>query len=189
MIIAGIDYSLSCPGICVYDSKLGDFKLTNTYCYFRSNIQRFNKFSKDKIFGENHNPWKIEQYRYDDIATWALEILVDKHKVEKAFLEGYSYGSTGKVFHIAENTGILKDRMWDEEVEFEIVPPTTIKKFATGKGNASKEKMYETFMKENPSFDLRASLTPRSSNVISPVSDIVDAYFITKYGLSVLGCS
>ena len=111
-------------------------------------------------------------------------ILLRKHNVDKVFLEGYSYGSTGKVFHIAENTGVLKYLMWDEELNFEIIPPTVIKKFATGKGNANKEKMYEAFCTENPNLDLRSQLTPRSSNVISPVSDIVDAYFIAKYGIS-----
>jgi hypothetical protein len=89
-----------------------------------------------------------------------------------------------KVFHIAENTAILKYNLWDAQIEFDIIPPTVIKKFATGKGNANKEKMYEAFVNENPGVDLRSWLTPRSSNVISPVSDIVDAYFIAKYGLS-----
>ena len=101
-------------------------------------------------------------------------------------MEGYSYGSTGKVFHIAENTAVLKYLMWDEELEFEVVPPTVIKKFATGKGNANKEKMYEAFCDENKDSSLREWLTPRSSNVISPVNDIVDSYYILKYGLSLI---
>ena len=79
---------------------------------------------------------------------------------------------------------VLKYLMWSEELEFEVVPPTVIKKFATGKGNANKEKMYEAFCTENPKMDLRSQLTPRSSNVISPGNDIVDAYFIAKYGFS-----
>ena len=73
-----------------------------------------------------------------------------------------------------------------EEIEFDIVPPTVIKKFATGKGNANKEKMYEAFDVENPGVDIRSWLTPRSTNTISPVSDVVDAYFIVKYGLNSL---
>ena len=113
-----------------------------------------------------------------------LTILTNIHQVDKVLLEGYSYGSTGKVFHIAENTAILKYNLWDEQIPFSIIPPTVIKKFATGKGNANKEKMYEEFVKENPGVDLRSDLTPRSSNVISPVNDIVDAYFIAKFGLN-----
>ena len=184
MIIAGIDYSLTCPGICVYDSDDGKFSFQNTHNYFRSNLQRFEMFNENRVCGENHGPWKTDEDRYDDIANWALQILISKHSVDKIFIEGYSYGSSGKVFHIAENTAILKNYLWDEGLEFEIVPPTVIKKFASGKGNANKELMYESFENENPETDLRSWLTPRSSNTISPVSDIVDAYFIAKYGLT-----
>ena len=42
--------------------------------------------------------------------------------------------------------------------------------------------MYEAFIEENPNDVLREWLTPRARNVISPVSDIVDAYWIMKYG-------
>ncbi len=47
-------------------------------------------------------------------------------------LEGYSFGSKGKVFHIAENTGILKYKIHNMGVPLEVIPPTTVKKFATG---------------------------------------------------------
>ena len=185
MIIAGIDYSLSCPAICTYDTKEGKFSFKTTNHYFRSNLKKYDKFYDNNIWGENHGQWKTDEDRYDDIANWALSILVSpSQRVDKVILEGYSYGSTGKVFHIAENTAILKYNLWDDEIEFDIIPPTVIKKFATGKGNANKEKMYESFVEENPGVDLRSELTPRSSNVISPVNDIVDAYFLAKYGLS-----
>jgi len=183
MIVAGIDYSLSCPAICVYDSSEGEFNFKNSHFYFRSNLARFDKFKKENVHGENHKTYDCDMDRYDDIADWALSIMVDKG-VKKAFLEGYSYGSTGRVFHIAENTAILKYNLWDSKIIVDIVPPTTIKKFATGKGNSNKQKMHDSFVEENPSADLCSFLTPRSSNIISPVSDIVDAYFITKYGLS-----
>ena len=123
--------------------------------------------------------------RYDDIGNWAISIL-DDHGVKKAFLEGYSFGSTGRVFNIAENTAILKYNLWDRYIDTTIVPPTTIKKYATGKGNANKEKMYEAFCNENSKTQLKEMLTPRAARVISPVSDIVDAYYIVKYGLSTL---
>lgn len=185
MIVAGIDYSLSCPAICVHDTQKGKFSFETTYHYFRSNLKKYDKFHEGRLWGENHGQWKTDEDRYDDIATWALDMLMSVHKVDMVYIEGYSYGSTGKVFHIAENTAVLKYNLWDAKLDFEIVPPTVIKKYATGKGNANKEKMYEAFVNENPNVDLRSDLTPRSSNVISPVSDVVDAYFIAKYGLSI----
>ena len=120
--------------------------------------------------------------RFDDIAYCALDVMME-YKVEKAFLEGYSFGSTGRVFNIAENTAILKYNMWYNYIDYEIVAPTTVKKFATGSGNATKEKMYEAFVEENPRRDIKSILTPRSSNIISPLNDVVDSYFILKCGI------
>jgi crossover junction endodeoxyribonuclease RuvC len=82
--------------------------------------------------------YNSDEDRYDDISNWAINI-TQKHDVDNVILEGYSYGSTGKVFNIAENTAILKYNLWDSRIPFLIVPPTTIKKFATGKGNANKQ--------------------------------------------------
>ena len=64
-------------------------------------------------------------------------------------IEDYSYGSTGRVFHIAENLGLLKYKLkmecgWD----YTLLPPSVIKKFATDKGNANKELMLEAFEKD-----------------------------------------
>ena len=181
-VLAGIDYSMTSPALCVFDTEKGRYCFENVDVYFRSNLARFELFKEGNVNGENHKPFKCDMDRYDDISDWAVSIL-DGAGVEKVFLEGYSFGSTGKVFHIAENTAILKYNLWDLNIDIEILAPTTVKKFATGSGRASKENMYEKFCEENPSVGLRESLTPRSSNVINPVNDIVDAYYILKYGL------
>ena len=64
------------------------------------------------------------------------------------------------------------------------MPSAAIKKFATGKGNANKELMYDAFVDEllTPK-DLKEQLTPRAKKVISPINDIVDSYFIAKAGV------
>ena len=85
---------------------------------------------------------------------------------------------------IAENTGLLKHKMWKNKIPFKSFPPTVIKKFATGKGNANKEVMYEAFVDEllTPT-DLKERLTPKATKVRNPISDLVDAYFIAKCGV------
>jgi hypothetical protein len=183
LISAGIDYSLTCPAICTYDPKAGDFCFENVKLYFRSNLTRFKTFKEGNLSGCNHGPWKNEISRYDDISNWAMDVLVGDF-VDEVFLEGYAFGATGRVFNIAENTAILKYNIWDEHIECDVIAPKQIKKYATGSGNASKEDMYEAFCKEAPGVvDLRSILTPRSSGVISPLSDVVDSYFILKYGI------
>jgi len=73
------------------------------------------------------------------LSRWAREI-IHEHSVTKVFMEGYAFGATGRVFQIAENTGSLKYQLWKEGLGYDVYPPSMIKKFATGKGNANKEK-------------------------------------------------
>jgi len=181
-VLAGIDYSLTSPAICVYDTEKGDFSYQNTEMYFRSNLARFDSFSEGNLHGSNHGPWQSEMDRYDDISSWALRVLT-KHQVTQVYLEGYSFGSTGRVFNIAENTSILKYKLWNSLIHCDVVAPTTIKKFATGSGRASKEDMYNQFCNENQKMYLKDTLNPRSNKIISPLNDIIDAYYILKHGI------
>ena len=121
--------------------------------------------------------------RYDFISDWAMDILIS-HEVEEVFLEDYSYGSTGKVFHIAENCGLLKYKMWQADIKVTLVAPTQIKKFATGKGNAKKELMYQSFFDET-SRNLIEEFSQKSEKIGNPISDVVDSYFICKYSTSI----
>jgi hypothetical protein len=94
-------------------------------------------------------------------------------------LEGYAYSASGRVFHIAENTGILKYKLYHLGVPVTIIPPTEVKKFASGKGNADKTQMYDAFVWET-GMHLKAVLAPNRKEIGSPVSDIVDSYYICK---------
>ncbi len=96
-------------------------------------------------------------------------------------MEGFSLGSQGKVFSIAENTAILKSKLYDAGYRVEIYPPTVIKKFATGKGNASKQMMKEVFF-ENEKESL-TDLKEVSHYKESPFTDLIDAYYVLKYGI------
>ena len=95
-------------------------------------------------------------------------------------MEDYAFAATGRVFHIAENTGVLKYKIYNSGVPLEVVPPTTVKKFATGKGNSDKDQMHQAFMIET-GMDLKWKITPDKTNVGNPVSDIIDSYYICKY--------
>ena len=63
-------------------------------------------------------------------------------------------GSRGKVFNLAENTGLLKHKLWKHNIEVILQSPSSIKKFATTKGNANKNVMLkETYKKWGVDFD------------------------------------
>jgi Holliday junction resolvasome RuvABC endonuclease subunit len=59
------------------------------------------------------------------------------------------------------------------------VVPSVVKKGATGKGNADKDKMYEAFVKDTK-IDLKKLFD--TEKVGNPISDIVDSYYIQKVG-------
>jgi len=177
MIYAGIDYSLTSPAITVYDDAKS-FMWDNCYSYFLSDIKKTHGVYQN-VVGTPLPLYNSSQERYDSIARWVLDIL-RSHCVDRVFIEDYSYGSTGRVFHIAENAGVLKQQMWMSEYKFDTIAPTVIKKHATGKGNASKNLMEDAFVRETL-VDLRAALnlTEKQSN---PISDIIDSYYIVKTG-------
>ena len=178
--IAGIDYSLTSPSICVYEGEVEKIKFDSCKIYFLSNTKKFSDYTYKNLDGqENLSNFATPEERYDFISDWAMDILIS-HEVEEVFLEDYSYGSTGKVFHIAENCGLLKYKMWQSDIKFTLVAPTVIKKFASGKGNAPKEKMYESFLFETKR-NLQEEFQIKSDKIGNPISDVVDSYFICKY--------
>ena len=175
MIIAGIDYSLTSPAICVLNGK--KWKWENLTFHFLTDKPTKAKTFLDTIHGQRLSEWSADEERYCSIADWAREIVLD---CEEVSLEGYSYGSKGKVFHIAENTGVLKYKLYQMSIPTGVVSPTHVKKLATGKGNANKQAMHDAFFAET-GMNLKGLMTPDKKEISSPVTDIVDSYYICKY--------
>ena len=178
MILSGIDYSLCGPAICVYvsEDKTEAFDFNRCNFYFLTKTNKYAKTFGNNIRGERLTDWNHDCERYRSIADWACEKVVGSDMIG---LEGYSMGSKGRVFHIAENTGVLKYKLWEEAYPVEIYAPTEVKKFATGKGNADKKSMYLSFRKET-GIDINQLVSSDKNTISSPVTDIVDAYFICK---------
>ena len=185
----GIDYSLSSPGVCVNTSE-GEFKYEDCSFYYLTHTKKYDSTFKEKIaFGQSmveykgtqHKLYTSEPERYNNIADWVIDIInsyVFWQEQPIIQIEDYSYGSTGRVFHIAENLGLLKYKLkmecgWD----YTLLPPSVIKKFATDKGNANKELMLEAFEKDT-GVNLEVLFDTKSK---SPITDVADAYFICKY--------
>ena len=190
----GIDYSLSCPGLCINTSE-EEFRYEDCKFYYLTNTKKYEGTFKEKMafgtsaveyIGTPHRPYSSEPERYNNIANWAIDIIklygdatTGMNRITPTIqIEDYSFGSTGRVFHIAENLGLLKYKLkiecgWD----YTLIAPSVIKKFATDKGNANKELMLGAFQ-EDTGVNLEVLL---DSSVKSPITDIADAYFICKY--------
>lgn len=183
MNIAGIDYSLTSPSVVIHNGEEWSHKNCKYYYLVKSD-----KYLVDNDFlkGSMYPTYSSEYERYQKLATWVLKIVLD-NGVEKCYIEDYAFGATGRVFHIAENTGLMKYSLWNMGINFETYAPTTIKKYATGKGNAKKENMYDFWLTDTQ-INLRDMLNIKSEKMWNPVSDIVDAYYIAKMGFEKGNC-
>jgi len=181
--LIGIDYSLSCPALCIQEKNNTEFVQSKIH-YLIDNKKMTGVFKN--IIGHFHMDYKSPEQRYEQITFWTLKQMGKISDIEKVFIEDYSFGSKGKTFNIAENAGLLKYQLYKLGISFCTIPPTTIKKHFTGKGNADKNKMEETFINQT-GIDLYKLLgKDRGKNVVSPISDIVDSYALVKYGQNII---
>tara|TARA_Y100001972_G_C7633047_1_gene317789 strand:+ start:894 stop:1463 length:570 start_codon:yes stop_codon:yes gene_type:complete len=173
----GIDYSLSCPSMCIETENAEDF-------HYLTDKKKYEGIFRPNITGTLHKGYLTAQERYENIADWVIDTIKSyypEHIAKITYplinLEDYSFASKGKTFHIAENMGLLKYKFYKSDIPFQLIAPSSIKKFATGKGNANKEMMIDAF-KEKAGIDL---LTELDCGYNSPASDVADSYFICKY--------
>lgn len=185
MITVGIDPSINSTGICVNEHGTnGKQKIKfyiirpNTLTKREQGIKLSNfKFllydkasSRDK---HENEVCKTRNFLYitDHIKT-VLKSAVRKVGATnvKVYMEGISYGSlqTLSVFDLAGLNYLIRQACELLNIEYVIVPPSEAKKHATGKGNASKELISNTFL----------ALYPKMS-VLKKVDDIADAYFMS----------
>jgi hypothetical protein len=180
----GIDYSISSPGITI-------LKDTNILTPHNCNHYFFNGLKKLTYANivSNVHEFKYPEYttqisKFSALSSKVMEFLKELDPKETLVaIEGYATGARGKVFHIGENTGILKAKL--HEAGFSIVPeeltsPKTIKKFTTGSGNAKKGDMYQSYLKDGGN-DIKLMLQPKKDIEKSFVADIIDSYYLCKF--------
>jgi len=179
MAIAGIDYSLCGPCICIFEGTPKDlFGLNKCSFYFLTDTKKLATVYDGYIFGELFDNYNHECQRYETISDWAVDHVLGCTDIA---VEGYAYGASGRaIFQIAENCGLLKYKLYQAGKPVEIVTPSAVKKWGSGKGNASKEMMVDAFENQT-GVDLMRLVTPDKKSVGNPVSDIADSYFICSY--------
>ena len=178
LMIIGIDFSLTCPSMCfhyIYPEK--EWSHHNCAWIFVNDTKKYNLEIEDPgITGISYPDWKTPEERFDKI-TDILTSHIPTNSV--VYLEGYSFASKGLIFDIAECTGLFKHKLYKNNIPVITVPPTTNKKFATKKGNADKILMYESFIQET-NINMEGVMNSRKDK--NPISDIVDSYYLCKYG-------
>lgn len=182
MIIAGIDYSLNCPSICIYDTLLGPLCHNTSIYYINQSNVTIKETSRRHLEASNwinvnismHYEFKDCIGRFQALADWSSSIIV-LHNVDLVILEDYAMGAKGLIFNIAEATGILKQHLYLLNKKFITVSPSKSKKSFTGKGNSNKEAMIHEYNSKY-NVDIAELLGFKKEFTSSPISDIVDSH-------------
>lgn len=118
MPILGIDQSLRAPGVCLLSDEGEVLRLFTIDPARRRDAERL-AYIRDTV-----------RELYDEGVWFVAQ-------------EGYSYNSTSQHFALGEVGGALKLVAHDLRVPCLVVPPATLKKFATGDPQAKKDAMLE----------------------------------------------
>lgn len=189
MVTIGLDLSINSTGVCIYDtSRLQSFyyiispKFTkkasangNAHLaliqYEKTTVDSKLDYSvKEEL--KTYNIYNIVQYIKYILRTWKPDVVT---------IEGVSFGSTGSAALIDLSGLNYMVRMACIEAEVPnvfIVSPTQNKKFATGNGSAEKDVMISAWQK------LEKHMIGVEQYI--KVDDIADAYFMARYGESLL---
>lgn len=116
--------------------------------------------------------------RLSIISNKIIDIICEK-LVDVVIIEGYSFASRNSQAHsIGELGGSVRMRLWERGIPYIEIPPTCRAKFATGKGNASKNEVI-------------SSVSAKTGIVWagSGADDMCDAWVLEQMGLDFLGKS
>ena len=196
-VFIGIDPSLNSTGLCFLyydgDKKIKEYfaitkpeKLTkkektaqDEYLFFDYHLYK----KKDlKNIEDNNVKELLKTSNYLHNAYQIREIIKQNtHRDDHVYFvqESISYGSSMRTKSVFDLAGLnyvlrfilidLQTRFYDYTAKMAFIPPTQIKKFASGSGNCNKETMVNAFKILYPDFNL-----PK-------IDDICDAYYMALY--------
>ena len=116
----------------------------------------------------------IPYHHRGSVIIKTVEKYFDLDTVDYFATEDYAYGANGAVFDIAEVCGGIKEALYIKNIPYKKFPPSSIKQFATGKGNADKIGMGMAFNK------LGIEILPNLKDFESPKNDLVDSFWIAQ---------
>lgn len=180
--IAGIDFSMNSPAVTI--GKVGDSFSDLSFYAFRQKKKQNSNDSQVTLF-DYPTSYELDVDRFEQTTDIIIGVL-EKNNVKTVYMEGYAYAASGNTYTIGEATGILKYKLWKKGIDLTIMQPSEIKKIATGKGNANKELMLEFFGQECCGFSIFTAIGEQdysNGKIPSPITDIVDSYFIWKAGI------
>ena len=189
-ITIGIDQSIRFTGITVVYNDTSDLafygitnkipskwkKVSKADFPSRVEIREYTSIQKPDDYSE------AEVVKFNNIYNIVTEIgkifdelLEDSETEIEVRMEGISFSSrnTSSLAELSALNYLIRETCYKRNIKFIILPPTKVKKFATGNGQADKELMTESFFVLNPSM--------REVSKYIKIDDIADSYFMAMY--------
>ncbi len=158
MIVLGLDQSLTCSGVVIMDEGERVYAGVIT-------TKKTERVGMEDVF-----------YRTRMIAA-ELQALINHYKVQTVVMEGLSFGSRGNA---TRDLALLMGTIQANLRGFpRVVPPPTLKKFATGNGKATKDEMVQAIAPIDPELFEQLMQTPKTKGR----ADIADAYWLATHGV------
>lgn len=189
-ITIGIDQSIRFTGITVVYNDTSDLAFYGITNKIPSKWKKVSKadFSSKVEVREYTSIQKPDDYseaevvKFNNIYNIVTEIgkifdelLEDSETEIEVRMEGISFSSrnTSSLAELSALNYLIREACYKRNIKFIILPPTKVKKFATGNGQADKELMTESFFVLNPSM--------REVSKYIKIDDIADSYFMAMY--------
>lgn len=180
-MIIGIDPSINCTGICVWDTKYDKsiyymipskvtkkvsgfaHKYINIKPYFKEDFKGLEYSDKETI--KFNNIYKISQTVGD---------ILDIHKPLHVFMEGVSYGSIGSaaLVDLCFLNACIRMELKKRDIQFTIVSPTSLKKFACSNGQVEKDVIIDAWRRLDKNINDVKDIK---------IDDLADSYFLAHY--------
>ena len=189
MALAGIDLSLNSPGVVIVHGE-------HVYCMFIAQRQKHQRMDKKVQTSTGTIHFRSLQpipgrNRQDPICRMGNTVQLIIHELKNfrppishVYIEGYAFNAIGSsLSKLHEIGGILKYELMKLNIEYTIIPPTTLKIFFCGNGRGTKKDMYDkmvSLVHIDILHDVFA-LKNVGTNIPNPVQDIVDAYALATF--------
>lgn len=183
MIRIGIDPSINCTGVCVWDTErdihcyyMIPSKVTKKMKSFQHNFVHIVPYLKQDT--KNLEYTEKEKIKFDNIYNISrkIGIILDTFRPVHVYMEGISYGSTGSaaLVDLAFLNAAVRMELKSRNIDFTIISPTSLKKFACANGQAEKDIMVDAWKRVDSNI----------TNIVDiKVDDLADSYFLAHYKL------
>lgn len=161
----GVDQSLTQTAVVIYEVIYNHANERHIKEVVHCQVIKTKKLQDD---------WLIDAHARSVQVAEQIFRIADEHRPDILVVESPSLGSSGRA---TRTLPFLLGMILSAFTEFQHVPPSTLKKYATGSGNADKDQMVDALKEVSPQFYKDLMSMPKTTGRY----DLADAYWLADY--------